>query len=172
MPDIDRALLDRRMLGAGFEEERATFAAVAGNRAVPTQRVRELWCIAGRRSGKSRIAAAIAIYSALFVKHKLSAGERGAVLVLAATTEQARVVFEYAKAFLDAAPALQREIESFTRSEIRLRNGIITAFIRIRSARSAAARCAPASSTRSRYGATSKVRSPTSRSIVRCCRRC
>jgi len=125
MPDIDRALLDRRMLGAGFEEERATFAAVAGNRAVPTQRVRELWCIAGRRSGKSRIAAAIAIYSALFVKHKLSAGERGAVLVLAATTEQARVVFEYAKAFLDAAPALQREIESFTRSEIRLRNGII-----------------------------------------------
>jgi hypothetical protein len=147
MPDIDRALLDRRMLGAGFadistwrtwlvilkaafglrlsEEERATFTAVAGNRAVPTQRVRELWCIAGRRSGKSRIAAAIAIYLALFVRHKLSAGERGMILVLAATTEQARVVFEYAKAFLDSAPALQREIESFTRSEIRLRNGII-----------------------------------------------
>jgi hypothetical protein len=70
MAEIDRALLDRRMLGAGFddmgtwrtwltvlkaafgqpldEQELGTFAAVAGNRASPRQRVRELWCVAGR----------------------------------------------------------------------------------------------------------------------------
>ena len=99
--EIDRALLDRRMLGGGFDDlstwrtwivvpkaafglpldarERDTFAAVSGNRASPTQRVRETWCVAGRRSGKSRMAAAIAIYLALFQKYRLSAGERGAV---------------------------------------------------------------------------------------------
>src|SRR6516164_1419009 len=97
MVEIDHALLDHRMLGAGFGDliswhvwtavlkaafgrplnprECETFAAVAGNRAVPTRRVRELWCVCGRRSGKSRIAAAVAIYQALFIKHRLARGE-------------------------------------------------------------------------------------------------
>jgi hypothetical protein len=35
--------------------------------------MRELWCVCGRRGGKSRIAAALAIYFALFVKQKLAA---------------------------------------------------------------------------------------------------
>ena len=47
-------------------------------------------------AAKARMAAALACYFALFVKHKLSSGERGMVLVLAATTEQAKVVFDYA----------------------------------------------------------------------------
>ena len=73
--EIDRALLDRRMLGGGFDDlstwrtwivvlkaafglpldarERDTFAAVAGNRASPTQRVRETWCVAGRRQARA-----------------------------------------------------------------------------------------------------------------------
>jgi phage terminase large subunit-like protein len=40
--------------------------------ALPIKRVRELWCIIGRRGGKSRMAAALACYFALFVKHKLA----------------------------------------------------------------------------------------------------
>ena len=108
---IDKVLTDPRLLGAGLgdpatwstwmmvlkaafglplsDEERATFMAVAGGRVLPLNRVRELYCIAGRRSGKSRMAAALACYFALFVKHKLAGGERGMVLVLAATIEQA-----------------------------------------------------------------------------------
>jgi phage terminase large subunit-like protein len=78
--------------------------------ALPIKRVRELWCIIGRRGGKSRMAAALACYFALFVKHKLAGGERGMVLVLAATTEQARVVFDYTRAFLNSSPVLQKEI--------------------------------------------------------------
>jgi hypothetical protein len=78
--------------------------------ALPIKRVRELWCIIGRRGGKSRMAAALACYFALFVKHKLAGGERGMVLVLAATTEQARVVFDYTLAFLNSSPVLQKEI--------------------------------------------------------------
>ena len=57
---------------------------------------------------------------------------------------------------------LQKEIESTTRSEIRLKNGIVDRGASpTASARCVAARCAPASSTRSRSGATTPLRRPT-----------
>jgi hypothetical protein len=146
---IDQALADAKLLGAalghtqtwqtwrvvlkaafGLElnrEQARAFASVAGSRQPPAERVRELWCIVGRRGGKSKMAAAIAVYLAVFVQHRLSAGERGLVLCLAASTEQARVVFGYAKAFLTESPVLRQEIDEITRSEIRLRNGITIA---------------------------------------------
>jgi hypothetical protein len=146
---IDRVLADPRLLGAALgdigtwstrlavlkaafalllsDDERATFMSVAGGRVPPLKRVRELWVIAGRRGGKSRMAAALAVYFACFVKHKLAAGERGLVLVLAATVEQARVVFNYVAAFLAASEVLRKEIASTTRAEIRLKNGIVIA---------------------------------------------
>jgi phage terminase large subunit-like protein len=143
---IDRAF-DRRLLGAALgdastwstwlvalkaafglalsDDELKVFTAVAGNRNPPRQRVRELWAVCGRRGGKSRIAAALAVYFAAFVKHKLSAGERGMVLVLAASQEQARTTFAYALAFLQRSPVLKKEIASVTRNEIKLVNGIV-----------------------------------------------
>ena len=146
---IDRALTDPRLLGAalgpaetwrtwrivlksafGLElnrEEARAFAAVAGSRSPPTRRVRELWAIIGRRGGKSRMAAAIACFIACFTHHKLSPGERGMVLVLASSVEQARVVYGYCLAFLRGSPVLQREIDDVTRGEIRLKNGIVIA---------------------------------------------
>jgi terminase large subunit-like protein len=144
---IDKVLTDSRLLGsmlapietwatwtialkAAFalpltDDELQTFKIIAGNRGLPSKRVRELWVIAGRRGGKSRIAAALACYFALFVKHKLAPGERGMVLVLAATVEQARVVFGYVGAFLQGAAALEREIDAITADEIKLKNGIV-----------------------------------------------
>jgi phage terminase large subunit-like protein len=146
---IDAALSDRRLLGAALgdsaswstwiavlraafglpldEQQRQTFADVAGCRPAPVHRVRELWAIVGRRAGKSRIAAAIAVYLACFVKHKLSAGEQGMVLTLAASTDQARVVFGYARAFLEQSLVLRQEIVDATRLEIRLRSGVTIA---------------------------------------------
>ena len=147
MTEIDRALADRRLLGAGLGplatwrtwlialkaafgrpldvKERKVFRAIAGKRGLPKHRVRELWCVAGRRSGKSRMAAAIAIFLGLFQKHRLSPGERGVVLVLAASVDQARVVFNYVKGFLEASPALAREIVAVKQFEIELKNGIV-----------------------------------------------
>jgi hypothetical protein len=109
------------------DEELATFATVAGNRAPPKQRVRELWAICGRRSGKSRVAALIGVYLATCCKHALAPGEAGMVLLLASTQEQARVVFGYCKAALEASPVLRKEVVDTTRWEIRLRNGITIA---------------------------------------------
>ena len=80
MTEIARALADKRLLGAGLgsleswqtwlialnaafalpltEQERAIFCAIAGDRGLPSQRVRELWCVAAlwllRSSTRSR----------------------------------------------------------------------------------------------------------------------
>jgi hypothetical protein len=146
---IARAFTDQRLLGAALvdaaswqvwqvvlkaawgialsAEEAKTFASIAGGRKPPSQRVRELWAILGRRSGKSRIAAAIAVYLALFVKHRLARGQKGAVLVLAATLDQAKVVFGYVQGFLEASPALSKEVAGIKRTEIAFRNGIVIA---------------------------------------------
>lgn len=107
------------------EEEAQAFAAVAGSRSPPTKRVRELWANIGRRGGKSRVAAALAVYLAAFTKHKLAYGEIGMVLVLAASRDQARTAFAYIKGFIEASPILRREIANITQSEITLRNGIV-----------------------------------------------
>jgi hypothetical protein len=144
---IDRALIDPHLLGAALgdatpwstwlavlraafglpldDEQRAIFHEVAGERGPPHKRVRELWAIIGRRGGKSRIAAALAVYAATFVKHDLASGETGYVLVLAASRDQARVVFDYVKGFFDASSVLRQEVASVTATEIKLKNGII-----------------------------------------------
>ena len=150
MITIDVALLDKNLLGAALddvkpwqrtwtptlraafglpldEDELNAFHAVAGERGPPSKRVRELWCVVGRRGGKSRMAAAIAVYVACFVKHKLAAGETGFVLVLAASRDQALLVFKYALAFLEASPVLKQEIASVTQTEIRLKSGVVIA---------------------------------------------
>jgi hypothetical protein len=108
-------------------EQRETFIQVAGGRNPPSRRVRELWAVIGRRGGKSRMAAALAVFLATCVPHRLAAGERGMVLVLAASQEQAKIVFSYALAFLRQSPVLALEIEEATRNEIRLRSGVVIA---------------------------------------------
>ena len=146
---IDEALQDHHLLGAALgsaeswatwlavlraafglkldNEQQRAFSRVAGDREPPTDRVRELWAIAGRRSGKSRIAAAIAVYAACFVDHsrKLAPGEQGFVLVLAPTQKQAKLVFNYALAFLEASPILRQQFRSRTSEEIRLAGNIV-----------------------------------------------
>ena len=146
---IDRALTDHRLLGTAFGDistwrtwlailkatfalpldpvEQGIFSQISGGRTPPTQRVRELWCIAGRRSGKSQMSAAIALYLALFVRYRLSRGETGMVLVIAGSMDQASTVFNYVRGFLDASPSLRKEVAAIKRYEIELKNGIIIA---------------------------------------------
>jgi hypothetical protein len=146
---IDKVMRDKRLLGTTLgdtaswsawiavlrgayglplsDEEQAIFASVAGNRAPPSRRVGELWCLVGRRGGKSRMAAALAVYEACFVPHKLAAGETGYVMVLAPSRDQAHVVHDYVRGFLRGSPALRKEIESETAGEIRLRSGVVVA---------------------------------------------
>jgi hypothetical protein len=147
--DIVQAMIERDLLGAGFgdpktwqqwrivlratfglklsQEEAEAFAAIAGGRQPPAQRVKELWCVLGRRSGKSRVAAALAVYFATLVDHtgKLAPGEIGFVYVLAASKDQARTIKNYCEGFLRASPVLKDAIEEITAEEIRLHGGIV-----------------------------------------------
>jgi hypothetical protein len=145
---IDKAISDPQLLGAALapiaswqtwrvvlkaafgvelnSEEAEAFATVAGSRKPPAKRVREIWAICGRRGGKSRVSAALAVYLAAFTQQPtLAPGEVGMCLVLAASRDQAQVVFAYIKGFLKASPMLRKEIAGQTASEITLKNGII-----------------------------------------------
>src|SRR3974377_1231186 len=91
---IDQALRDRNLLGAALgdipswetwliilratfglpldDKQRELFSQVAGNRTPPAKRVSEVWAVCGRRSGKTRMAAAIAVFIATIEQHRLS----------------------------------------------------------------------------------------------------
>ena len=146
---IDAALQDPKLLGAalgdpktwatwmtvlksGFgielnRDERRAFASVAGSREPPSRKVQQLWAIAGRGSGKSRISAAVATYISCFLEHDLDPGEQGFVLVLAGSRDQAQMVFNYASAFLRRSPILHKLIRAVTAHEIRLTNNVTIA---------------------------------------------
>ena len=147
--NIAHAFCDKRLFAAAFDDlsswnvwltilsaafalpltaaQRQTFATIGGGRLLPTKAVRELWVVAGRKSGKSRIAALVSIYLALFVKHKVAPGERPMVLCVAGSVDQARTVFGFVKGFLEASPTLRREVIDIGRLEIKLKNGVIIA---------------------------------------------
>jgi hypothetical protein len=145
---ISEALLDGNLLGAALGDpvpwatwlvvlkaafglpldaaECAVFTTVAGGRVPPLKRVRELWCgPIGRRSGKSRMAAAIACHVALLTDHsKLVPGEIGTVAVIAASREQSNTTFSYVRGFLQASELLAGQIVSIGRDEIMLAGDI------------------------------------------------
>jgi len=93
-----------------------------GRQAPPAAPAREGWVIAGRRGGKSRIAALVAVFLAAFRSYSgvLAPGERGTVVVIAADRRQARTIFRYALGLLQSVPMLARLVEQHTREEIRL----------------------------------------------------
>lgn len=147
---IDEALTDVRLLGAALGEmsswqtwravlkaafgleltpgEAKVFSEVAGGRKVPAGRVQELWTIAGRRGGKSRMAAAVAVYIATFADHrsKLAPGETGYVLVLSPSKSQARTVRDYAEGFIRSSPILSQSLDGEpTAEEIRLKGNVV-----------------------------------------------
>ena len=74
------------------DAEQEIFSRCTGRKHPPTTAAREGWMVVGRRGGKSRIAALLAVYLACFRKYRLAAGERGVVMVIAADRRQARVV--------------------------------------------------------------------------------
>jgi hypothetical protein len=81
-----------------------------GRTVPPEQPSKEAWLVVGRRGGKSRCAALVAVFLACFRVYRplLAPGERGTVMVIAADRKQARVIFRYIVGFLEAVPLLGR----------------------------------------------------------------
>lgn len=104
---------------------RQMFRQLAGDRAPPEKRADEAHFVIGRRSGKSRMAAAVACYLACFAEHKLARGETGFIVVLSPTRAQSAIIFDYCQGFIEASPILRQQIDSISADEIRLTNGVV-----------------------------------------------
>src|SRR5436190_23694806 len=74
-------------------------------------RAREVWCLVGRRGGKSFCAALIAIYLAGIRPSvegltRTAVGERLVVPIIACDRKQARVIYRFCRGLLKATPML------------------------------------------------------------------
>ncbi len=98
-----------------------------GRQTLPSTPAREVFCIVGRRGGKSRIAALVALYLACFRDYRqvLAPGERGVVMVIASDRRQARVVKRYISGLLHGVPMFASMVLNETAEGIELTNGIM-----------------------------------------------
>jgi hypothetical protein len=138
MVDIREAMLDVNLFGrefggaswsgwrallAGFyalpldDTEADAFTALTGISEPPQSPCDELWVAAGRRGGKTRMAALVATFEAAFVDHsaQLAPGEWATILLLAADRSQARTLMRYTRNFFDhpmLRPLVRRETET------------------------------------------------------------
>ena len=107
-------------------QEQGLYRRHTGRQTLPTEPAREAWVVVGRRGGKSRIAALVAVFLACFLEYRrlLAPGERGMVMVIAADRPQARTVFRYIAGLLDSISLLVPMVESRTREAIHLSNRV------------------------------------------------
>jgi hypothetical protein len=146
MMDIGAAFTDPRVFGPWFhgpswdgwravlrgafgermtKAETAFFRSVAG-REPPGRRMREIWCIAGRRCGKDSIASAIAAHVAASFQPagRLRPGERALVACLAVDRAQAQTVLGYTRSYFTELPALRAMVTRETDDGFALSNGV------------------------------------------------
>jgi hypothetical protein len=119
----------RAVLRAAFalpmsRHDRELFAEVAGDRAPPKRRVKELVAAVGRGGGKDSIAAALATFIATTGDFtRLRPGEKATVMTLATDRDQAGIAFSYIRAHLEETPLLAPLIHKVDSDRIALRNG-------------------------------------------------
>ncbi len=92
----------------------------------PAKAFNECYIIAGRRSGKSTIAALLAVYVSLFgdwPRH-VSRGEKPVVIIVAVDKNQARIIKSYIEALLDLNATFRAAVSRVLAEEIELKNGL------------------------------------------------
>lgn len=100
------------------------YRACTGRQTPPAMPCREAWMAIGRRGGKSRIAAFLAVFLACFRRYKLAPGERGVVMVIAADRRQARVVMRYVIGLLESSPMTAALITARRKEGVELAGGV------------------------------------------------
>lgn len=110
--------------GRPLDAREQAFVSRCTNRRDRITSVRELWAICGRRAGKSRFAALLAVWLGLFKTYSLASGERGVVMVIACDRSQAKVLFNYIAALVDGVPMLAGKVVRRSAEAIDFDNGI------------------------------------------------
>ncbi len=145
---ILRALADPQLFGAHFTppeswipwltairslfglplsaEEMDLFTRCTGRTQPFTAALTEAWFAIGRRAGKSRVLALLAVCLATFRDYSayLAPGERPLVMVLAKDRDQAGVIFGYARALIAETPMLAKMLIRETSDTLELSNGV------------------------------------------------
>jgi len=106
-------------------EELAAFRRFTGRETAPATPIPEGWVIAGRKAGKSAIAALVATYLAACVDWRpmLRRGEPGVVMCLASERRQAGIVLRYVRALFEH-PVLAPLVGRRTREALELRTHV------------------------------------------------
>jgi hypothetical protein len=122
----------RAFLGALFalpmdDADLVLFRQHTGRTAPPLAPFREAALVVGRRGGKSRVLALVAVYLACFKDYAphLAPGEIATLAIIAADRKQARSIFRYIDGMLNAVPALANMIEESTADTITLNNRVV-----------------------------------------------
>jgi hypothetical protein len=102
------------------------FQDCTGLSELPTERIREVAAICGRRSGKSFISALVAVFLACFKDWTpyLNRGERGMIFIIACDRQQSRIIKEYVSAIIDSTPILRKLVKEDLKEEIVLKNRV------------------------------------------------
>ena len=120
-----RILLTAAMGEQLTDDEREIFRRLTGRDREALQRAEEIWCVVGRRGGKSRAMAACAAHIGGLCEHpELAPGERGVVLCIAPDQKQATVVLSYTVAAFGRSHILKQLIANRTNDTLELTNGI------------------------------------------------
>ncbi|WP_244613159.1 hypothetical protein [Methylosinus sp. Ce-a6] len=103
-------------------DERVTFESLTGRPAEPGERVDELWCIIGRRGGKTRAVAVLAAYLAALVDYSdvLAPGERASLPIMSASVWQATKCKQYLDGIFDNVAAFHELVTNVTADTISL----------------------------------------------------
>jgi hypothetical protein len=120
---VVKAMFAERMTSAELE----AFRAIA-ERDPPTKPVSEAIAVVGRGGGKDSIASLIATVTAVNfdpIKGRLRPGEKAVVMCLAVDRDQARIVFDYIKAYFEEIPALTKLVKNIGSESIELCNRVV-----------------------------------------------
>lgn len=109
------------------EADLAVYREHTGRTTPPTEPLKEAELVVGRRGGKSRILALIAVYLAIFrpVEEYLAPGEVATVAIIAADRKQARSIFRYTIGLLKSVPSVASLVQDSTADTITLSNRIV-----------------------------------------------
>lgn len=88
---------------------------------------REVACVVGRQSGKTRIAATVAAFEAILSAPEPDATELYSLLIAQDQRAALRVLFSYARAPFDRVPVLSRSVETRRAESITLSSGCVLA---------------------------------------------
>lgn len=108
------------------EDELALYRQCTGRQNPPDKPFGEAWAPTGRRSGKSFIAALVAVFLGCFRKYQqyLAPGERAHILIVAADRAQAGVILRYVKGFLASNKMLSKLVEAERAESVDLKNRV------------------------------------------------